>query len=209
MQRSLGSTRAVSLFWRQEMNVSILISAVAVVLSLIALSYQRTTQRKELLLRVYEGLLEPEQQKGRRLLFELAEQEKPITELDQDDVDCVNHALASLNILGFLYGRGYIPRRDALDLWGVPAARAWKAAHETGMFDRRDGQEGRPVWPHFRAFACKARNKFYAGGSVETSGQAGADKAISSIHGKVRRLFHATGFLATEWVLSGAEDARP
>ena len=147
------------------MSLSIAISSAAFALSLFTFLYQRSNQRKELLLRIYEDLLEPEQQRGRRLLFELVENQKPISSLAREDLDCINHSLASLNVLGYLYRRSYIPKGDAMDLWGVPAARAWQAARVSGMLELRDAQEKRMVWPHFRMFADKAYAKFYGNDS--------------------------------------------
>jgi hypothetical protein len=64
-----------------------------------------------------------------------------------------------LNVLGFLYDRRYVSRRDSLTLWATSASRVHKSAVIAGSLALRDSQEdghGDGVWPFFRDFAAAA-----------------------------------------------------
>lgn len=81
-------------------------------------------------------------------------------DLSAEDFRSANHALSSLNMLGFLCCRRYVSMRDAIALWGQTVVRAVDAAERTGFLALRDSQQaGTPVWPFLREFALIAQER--------------------------------------------------
>lgn len=139
------------------MNTAALMVAIfALAVSLAAFVFEYISRRRQLFLSIYETLLEADQQRGRRLVHQLAESRSAYDSLDESARDTVNHALSTLNVLGFLYHRRYISRRDALSLWGPATSRVRRSAHTAGVLAYRDGLEGGRVWPYFRSFSDDA-----------------------------------------------------
>ncbi|WP_410791004.1 hypothetical protein [Kribbella sp. C-35] len=139
------------------MNAAALIVAIfALGVSLAAFVFEYISRRRQLFLTIYGTLLEADQQRGRRFVHQLAESGSAYDSLDESARDTVNHALSTLNVLGFLYHRRYISRRDALSLWGPATLRVRRSAHISGFLAYRDGLEGGRVWPFFRSFSDDA-----------------------------------------------------
>lgn len=132
------------------------ISVVAFTLSLFTFVYNRRTSRRDLLLKMHDSFLAPDRQEGRRLLFELTESGGSPGSLGQEEFRLINHALASFDVMGFLYMKRYIPRSDAVALWGITTTRALRAAESCGFMALRDSQNRRPIWPFFRKFVAAA-----------------------------------------------------
>ena len=142
---------------------ALVISFAALTISALSFVHNRATQRRALLLDLYSRLLTQEQQLGRRIVFQLREQGRLVEDLKEEEHDYANHALSTMNIIGFLYDRSYVPQKDAMQLWGRAAYRLCKAAEESGMLALRDGQEGNRVWPYFRSFAATAERRGMTG----------------------------------------------
>jgi hypothetical protein len=137
-------------------SAALIVAVIALVISIAAFVYELVSRRRQLMLTIYEKLLEGEQQRGRRLVHELAETGQAFDDLDQPSRDCVNHALSMLNVLGFLYARRYVSRRDAMTLWGSATSRVCRSAENAGFLAFRDAQEDGRVWPYFRDFSAIA-----------------------------------------------------
>ena len=135
-------------------QVTLAISLAALVFSVFVFVHNRRGSRRELLLKVHEQLLEPDRQRARRALFEMGEQDKTPNDLAPDEFVAVNHALASLDMLGYLFYRRLVPRSDVIALWGVTAMRACQVAEATGMLAMRDEQNRMRVWPYLRYLAA-------------------------------------------------------
>ncbi|MDX6389267.1 MAG: hypothetical protein QOJ73_330 [Streptosporangiaceae bacterium] len=149
--------------------MSIVISFVALALSLSVFLHGRWRDRRDLILRIHEHLITADQQRGRRLLYAMTETRVRVEDLSEDDYVSINNALASLNVLGIYYQRRYVRRKDALELWGLPVVRALLAGDT--FIAHRDAEQGMNSWPQLRAFAEDARK--YAqrqGVTVQVSG---------------------------------------
>jgi hypothetical protein len=99
--------------------MSLAISLSALFLSAFVFLHNRRANKRDLLLKIYEQLLAPDRQHGRRVLFELLERGGKAADLSADDFLAVNHALASLDLMSFLFVKRYIPRADAVAFMGI------------------------------------------------------------------------------------------
>jgi hypothetical protein len=137
-------------------TAALVVAIVALVVSLSAFVFELVSRRRQLLLTIYDKLLEADQQRGRRLVHELAESGRSYETLDESSRDSVNHAFSTLNVLGYLYERRYVSRQDALLLWGPAASRARRSAQICGFMDYRQSKSEEPVWPYFKRFVTAA-----------------------------------------------------
>lgn len=137
--------------------IAVAISLAAFALTLYTFIHSRQIARRDLLLNLQDQLLAPDRQEGRRVLFEMSEKGLTPQDLSAEEFRLVNHSLAMLDALGFLYVRRYIAQSDALDLWGATTARAYVAAESCGFIALRDIQHQEPIWPYLRQFADTAR----------------------------------------------------
>jgi hypothetical protein len=137
--------------------MAIVLSSIALLFSAFVFLYNHRSGKRELLLRVHDQQLSADRQDGRRVLFELYEQNQPPESLSGEDHRAVNHALSIFNVIGFLYCKRYVPRRDLMDLWALTATRLFDAAEKSGFLAVRDAQNGDPIWPYFRRFVADAR----------------------------------------------------
>jgi hypothetical protein len=132
--------------------MSLVISLTALFLSAFVFLHNRWASKRDLLLKIHEQLLASDRQHGRRVLFELLERGGKVTDLSAGDFLAVNHALASLDLMSFLFVKRYIPRADAIALWGLTGTRLFRAAMETDFLALRDKQHGADIWPYLRQF---------------------------------------------------------
>jgi len=109
-------------------DVSLAISSAALALSLGAFLTSRWRDRRDLLLRINERLITADQQRGRRLIYDMSEKHRKAEDLNEDEYVSINNALSSLNNLGIYYRRRYIRRKDILELWALPVVRLLRAA---------------------------------------------------------------------------------
>jgi hypothetical protein len=135
-------------------NVSLVISSAALALSLGAFLTSRWRDRRDLLLRIHDRMTAADQQRGRRLIYEMSEQHRRVEDLSDDEYASINNALASLNTLGLYYRRRYVRRKDILELWALPVVRILLAAEP--FLAHRDELAG-TRWPELRTFALGRR----------------------------------------------------
>ncbi|HWC83878.1 MAG TPA: hypothetical protein VG756_28300 [Pseudonocardiaceae bacterium] len=134
--------------------MTLAISLTALIFSMFVFVQNRRSNRRDLLLKVHDQLLAPERQRGRRALFEMGEKGQRPEDLAPDEFVIVNHALASLDMLGYLFYRRLVPRRDVVAMWGTTAMRACRVAQDTGLLTMRDTQNQMRVWPYLRYLAA-------------------------------------------------------
>jgi hypothetical protein len=143
--------------------MSLVVSFIAILFSAFVFAYNRRASKRDLMLRIYDYLIVAERQHGRRILFEMVENHRRPADLTSEEFLAANHAVATLDLMAFLHKRRYVPRRDAVELWGVTTARTYRAARDTGFLAFRDSQHGREIWPYFRAFGQMAEARFDLG----------------------------------------------
>lgn len=148
-----GSRLLVNVLFEHNRPVAVLISAIALGFTVAVFLYNRRTGRRELFLRAHEDFVHPERQQGRRELFEAYEAGIEPGDLDFDRFGSINHAVAAVDVMGYLFYRGYVPRGDAYALWGITVARVHWAAEKSGLLSLRDRQFGTTIWPYVRHFA--------------------------------------------------------
>lgn len=134
------------------------ISLAALFTATLAFANEYTHGRRQFILEMYQGFLEVDQQNGRRRLFEVAEEGLDVSQLPQSDVDQINHSLAYLNLVGYMYAENQIPRGDALRLMGRSAGRLLPTAIIVGFLGLRDEHHGGHSLAYFRLFAEEANN---------------------------------------------------
>ncbi|MEV6624391.1 hypothetical protein AB0M83_39695 [Amycolatopsis sp. NPDC051106] len=140
--------------------MAVVVSFIAVLVSTFVFVYNRRTSRRDLLLDAHERQLLGDNQHGRAVLFEAHASGTMVGELSAEDFRSANHALSSLNMLGFLCCRRYVSMRDSIALWGLTAVRVVAAAEKCGLLALRDTQQkGTPVWPYLREFALIAQER--------------------------------------------------
>ncbi|MFJ3661695.1 hypothetical protein ACIPPM_14685 [Streptomyces sp. NPDC090119] len=136
-------------------GTSVVISVVAVVISVLSLYVARRKDRRDALLKLHESLISPELQEGRRALFRMRERGVGVEELSAEDYAVVNRAFAAFDVVGLYCHKGYVSERDVLELWAVPLVRM-KYAGRT-FLEYRDAQvAGIPTWPRYRSLADRA-----------------------------------------------------
>ena len=139
---------------------SVLISLTALTLTGLTYRDRRKQDRRDLFLKLHERLVEPDVQRGRRLLFTEATTVEAVRELREQQpeiFDQINRAIAMLDIAGMYVARGYIDKDDFLSEWSGVYGRAWLASQpflEVRLGGIRAGRN--PGWPHFRALGAEA-----------------------------------------------------
>lgn len=79
----------------------------AIAISIVALAVSVSTflaglyrDRRDLLFGVLQSLLTPDQQRGRRLIYDMADANTRVEDLGDDRYDLINSAFSALNVLG-------------------------------------------------------------------------------------------------------------
>jgi hypothetical protein len=134
------------------MTVAISIAALAVSLSTFMTT--RWRDKRDLLLRVHERLITPDQQHGRRLIYGKVARGIPPETLDEDERTAINNALTTLDAVAIYYRRRYIRRKDLLELWALTVVRLVRAAEP--FLAHRNELLGTDSLPSLQAFAGDA-----------------------------------------------------
>ncbi|GAA3939994.1 hypothetical protein [Actinoplanes auranticolor] len=156
--------------------VSVLISMTALTLTGLTYRDRRKQDRRDLFLRVHERLVEPDLQRGRRLIFTRAQTVEAVIDLREHEpeiYDQINRAVAMLDIAGMYITKNYIDKDDFMAEWGPAYGRIWLAAQpflEVRLGGIRSGGSG---WPHFRLLGPEAANALEPERSPDLSGDDG------------------------------------
>lgn len=137
--------------------ISLGIALIALVLNGLTFSDRRRQDRRDLFLKLHERLIDPDVQRGRRLLYERVHSPADAARLREhatDDYELVNRALAMFEVFAMYVERGYVDRDMALEEWGHTIARAYERA-EHFLDDREQLQTWKP-WPNLRVFGPAA-----------------------------------------------------
>lgn len=139
-----------------EISVAALVAspgALAVSACTFAASMYR--DRRDLLLRVAEYPFTPDQQRGRKLIHQMAEAGTHVVALPDEDYNLINSALSALNVVGIYCERRYISRRVVRRYWGATIARTHRDAQT--FLAHRLAQAGRVPWPQLDQLAKAAQ----------------------------------------------------
>lgn len=125
-------------------QAAVVISGIALVVSLCSLYRSVRNDRRDITLRLHESLIDPALQAGRRVLHEMQDVEN----LTPEQYELANRALAALDIAGFYCAKKYVNEKDFLDLWAPALVTLKRSA--APFLAHRDAQRPKPVWPHYR-----------------------------------------------------------
>ncbi|MFF1651954.1 hypothetical protein [Streptomyces sp. NPDC058255] len=134
---------------------AIIISAIAVTLSLVSLFLSRRKDRRDIFLKLHELLVSPELQNGRRVLLELYARAGHVEDLGAADYASANRALAAFDVAGLYCHKKYVNEGEILDLW-APSLTRMKYAAGPFLQHRDSFWSGVPTWPHYRRLADHA-----------------------------------------------------
>ena len=135
---------------------AIVISIGSFLVSVGGLLYTHASKKRELFVKVYDELLEPDRQRGRQVLFEWCETASPSTDWSSEEMRMANHALAWLELMSYLHDKRHISRRDSYNTWGVTAIRTYRSAEQCGFLRLRNDQHGNELWPKLEKFVRSA-----------------------------------------------------
>ena len=135
---------------------SIAISIAALVVSISAFVASRYRDRRDLMLKIHDRLVAPDQRRGRRLIYQVREAGTAIDGLTEDQYALINNALSTLNVLGIYYERRYVARTDVLRFFALNVVRLMPAAE--AFLAHRDQVVGTVSWPELRTLAADSAN---------------------------------------------------
>jgi hypothetical protein len=141
-------------------SASLLISLTALTFTGLTYRDKRKQDRRDLFLKLHERLVDPELQRGRKLLFTHAGTREAVIALRDEEpevFDAINRALAMYDIAAMYIAKEYIGKKDFLEEWGPSYGRCWLAAQpflEVRFGDLPSG--GLRGWPHFRQLGPEA-----------------------------------------------------
>ncbi|WP_399895157.1 hypothetical protein ACGH7X_38750 [Streptomyces sp. BBFR51] len=131
-------------------QAAVVISGVALLISLCSLYRSVRSDRRDVTLRLYESLIDPKLQSGRKVLHEMQD----VASLTSEEYELANRALAALDIAGFYCAKKYVNEKDFLDLWAPALVTLQRSA--TPFLAHRDAQRPKPVWPYYRRLTQRA-----------------------------------------------------
>ncbi len=129
-------------------------------LTIAGLTYRdrRKQDRRDLFLKLHERMVEPDLQRGRRLLFTRARTVEDVKRLREDEpgvFDDINRAVWMLDIAGMYVAKNYVDKDDFVAEWGSVFGRAWRGAQPFLEVRIAGLPGGSPGWPYFRALGME------------------------------------------------------
>lgn len=143
--------------------MSLIISVVAIVISSASLYLGHRRHKRDTLLKLHEALVDPALQEGRRIVYSLYSTSGNVEDLSEADYASANRALAFFDVAGTYCYKGYVSRKEFIELWAPPLARM-KYAAEAFLAHRDSFWPGTPAWPYFRRLANDAETYLKAQG---------------------------------------------
>jgi hypothetical protein len=135
--------------------ITLAISITAMSLTTYTVIQTRRQRRADTFIRLHELLIQPDVQRGRRLLFEAAEG-KPMPASGTVEWDEINRSLALYDTLGLYVAHHFVDRETTLDVWHH-SLRAIREPAEHFIAQRQS--RWRP-WPHLsRLFEAAASHR--------------------------------------------------
>jgi hypothetical protein len=137
-----GDAMTASNYW------TVGIACVALIVSIV--NFRRTERRdkRDLFLKVHQGLISADASEGRFLLFQHVTDVESVSRLDATTFQKINRALAWFDVLGLYLARGYLDAHVVMDLWAEPVNAAWTSAKPFIAFRKE-----RTGWEPWRYFA--------------------------------------------------------
>ncbi len=126
--------------------VALPVALAALFVSALTFRDRRRTDRRDLLLRLYDQLIKLDLQRGRRLLAETSGADWWET-VDREILDEINRVLGTWDIVGWYVENDHVDAGDFMSLWRRPVITAWERGE--GYINFRRARENRPdLWPY-------------------------------------------------------------
>lgn len=108
---------------------------------------------------VYRDFLDSHEQACRRTLYRARDAGSTFADLSEEEKGQINHAVAQMNLIGYLWEEKLISREDAINLMGSTAERVDFAAQTIGYYEYRKQLTGKVPWRYLRKFASEHRGR--------------------------------------------------
>jgi hypothetical protein len=131
------------------------LTAIAVLLSMLALFNSRRLDKRDLFLKMHENLLGELPMAGRRALGHITDKASAAQAVgDSEKATAVYRALAAFDVLGLYVERGWVNERDVLEEWADSLS---KYRHPKALWveERYPGKKFHS-WPHYDDLADRA-----------------------------------------------------
>jgi hypothetical protein len=130
----------------------IVLSFIAIGLSLFVFMEGRRRYKRELFLKIHEIMISEDSYRGRQLLLSREFDDASIEGLPSGERADISRTLALYDTLGLYLRRNHLVEDDVRSMWGDPARRAWRAAQP---FVKRRARQApdQPAYPHFQYLA--------------------------------------------------------
>lgn len=129
---------------RSKDVIAVVVAVIAVALSLVTVLSQRRQQQRHAFAQIHELLMNPEHQRGRWLMWEIATAGR-LPPAGSPDYYLINRALGVLNLLAMYAMNGVVPRRWVLEVWHHPIQQMADAV--TLLVDDRVAAANWRPWP--------------------------------------------------------------
>ena len=132
----------------------IILSCVAIAVSVLAFAEGRRRYKRDLFLKIHEMMISADLYRGRQLLLSQQHNETTIENLPHNERANISRAIGAYDTLGLYLKNKNLREADVLSMWGDPAVRAWRAAQP--FVTRRSKRSRRPAYPYFQYLAMRA-----------------------------------------------------
>ena len=131
----------------------------AAAIGAVALWRTHRVDRRNLVLKLYEQLIAPDMQTGRRLLHQYATSDADWWDVSSDAAaearDKINGALAMFDVVGWYVEKKYVDADAILEVWSPALVRCWYRAYDPYIRVRRE-TEGWEGWSYYERLVRKA-----------------------------------------------------
>ena len=145
--------------------VSVILSIVALGLSIYVFAESRRRDRRDMFLKVHhELLLSDDALRGRQILFDKVTDEASVEILSDDEYREVHRAMGMLNTLAYYMKKGYVDEKDVMGIWAEALYRACLVAEP--VIKHREHRTGHSPWTHLDYLAKGTRTYLAHRGAI-------------------------------------------
>ena len=137
--------------------IALSISVASFGFSLLNNYQQRQQDKRDMFIKMHEALLDPDLQRGRRILnskFRTAAEFDSMQDQSPDEYQLINRCLAMFDVFAMYVDHKFIDEELVLKEWGHTIARTWE--HAEPFLDARSDREHYRPWANLRSLAPRA-----------------------------------------------------
>lgn len=141
---------------------SLLISLIAVIVSVSALYSSRRQDRRNMFLKIHERMIDPDIHAGRRWLLERVNSESDAVVLRQENESAyfsINRSIAMLDVVALYVRKNYVAKELVAEEWGEVYRQCYVHARFYIAARHKELTFNSALWPHFVWFAGEMLNK--------------------------------------------------